>query len=258
MNSLVKNHYEKSSVLFSDVICLSEEKLSWEEMQQKIPSFPKGWFELCSLSKEDRIEFTKEYWLKTLPFVPKAHPKISRFFQGLDDLGVYVFLPKNQDTWQAEFIYSLSNEACFFRGGFLGEEGLIQSLNQKMGYVLPKDYLAFFQIHNGFARHNDIGILCLEQVASCQKQLEKTLMDPGKKFVPTVLYGKDSLIPFYECFGLHSFQCFFKEWYPSSEIGNVYFSGVDYTISNKAKGEEDLAFESFSEWLAFYLEGRET
>ncbi len=254
----MKNHYEKSNGLFSEVLFFSQDRISWEETKKKIPEFPKGWYELSCLNDPDRIEFTKEYWLKVLPFVPKAHPKIIRFFQGLDDVGIYAFLPKNQEKWQLEFIYSLKNEACFFRGGLFAREGSIQALNQQLQHVLPKDYLAFFQIHNGFARHNDIGILHLEQVIPCQKQLERILLDSQKRYTPSIIYERDSLIPFYECFGLHSFQCFFKEWYPTSEIGNVYFSGVDYTISKVVKAEEDLAFESFSKWLAFYLEGRET
>lgn len=258
MNTLVKSHYSPSNQVFAEVLWITEEKPSWETLQALCPSFPRGWFELCCLEVADRIEFTKEYWLKTLPFVPRAHPGFLSFFRHLDDVGVFLLRNKQQDFWQVEFVYSLRSEACFFRGGLFLSGDEVGALNQQFEHILPKDYLAFFRIHNGFARHNDIGLIRAEQVKSCQEKVFHDLGDKSQCFSSSLLYDRTSLIPFYECFGLHSFQCFFKEWYPTSEIGNVYFSGIDYTISNTAKREEDLAFESFSEWLAFYLEGRET
>jgi hypothetical protein len=66
-----------------------------------------------------------------------------------------------------------------------------------------------------------------------------------------------SLIPFYESFGMPFFQCFWGEWYPEQEMGNVYLSPASRMISTcKKRGEcdESLAFETFTDWLMFYLE----
>ena len=41
-------------------------------------------------------------------------------------------------------------------------------------------------------------------------------------------------------------------------MGNVYLSGIDYTlsdVSDKKAWAENLAFPTFSEWLAYYLRG---
>jgi hypothetical protein len=69
-----------------------------------------------------------------------------------------------------------------------------------------------------------------------------------------------TLVPFYESSGLNSFQCFYADWYPGSEMGNLYFSGLDYTVSDltrQSAWEENGAFPTFLEWLASYLEGME-
>ena len=53
------------------------------------------------------------------------------------------------------------------------------------------------------------------------------------------------------------FQCFWLEWYPEDEMGNVYYSGVANTISDlaaKATSAENMAFPTFTDWLMFYLE----
>ena len=67
-----------------------------------------------------------------------------------------------------------------------------------------------------------------------------------------------ALIPFYETLGLDSFQCFYRDWYPGSEMGNVNFSGMDSKVSeltDKNNWNDNLAFSTFSEWLAFYMQG---
>ena len=63
------------------------------------------------------------------------------------------------------------------------------------------------------------------------------------------------LIPFYESFGMPVFQCFYSDWYPEQEMGNVYYSGLTQTISDlKLPLSESLAFPTFLDWLLFYLE----
>ena len=56
------------------------------------------------------------------------------------------------------------------------------------------------------------------------------------------------------------FQCFYLDWYPELNIGNVFFSSKDNTISQykNVQNGHDLAFYSFLDWLFFYLEDFET
>ena len=66
-----------------------------------------------------------------------------------------------------------------------------------------------------------------------------------------------SLIPFYQCYQKQAFQCFFAEWFPLGEMGNVYYSGLDNQISNYhniSNASETLAFKSFLDWLIFYMD----
>ena len=45
------------------------------------------------------------------------------------------------------------------------------------------------------------------------------------------LIDPKGLIPFYESFGLPFFQCFWTEWHPAEEMGNVYYSSATNSIS---------------------------
>lgn len=66
-----------------------------------------------------------------------------------------------------------------------------------------------------------------------------------------------TLIPFYESFGMPFFQCFWAEWYPEQEMGNVYYSGETHSISSVrivGDASENMAFPTFIDWLIFYLE----
>jgi hypothetical protein len=53
------------------------------------------------------------------------------------------------------------------------------------------------------------------------------------------------------------YQCFWAEWYPEQEMGNVYYSGESKTISDvfgSFSSSETMAFTTFTDWLMFYLE----
>ena len=66
-----------------------------------------------------------------------------------------------------------------------------------------------------------------------------------------------ALIPFYESFGMPFYQCFWAEWYPEQEMGNVYYSTESKTISDlftSGASSESMAFPTFMDWLTFYLE----
>ena len=89
--------------------------------------------------------------------------------------------------------------------------------------------------------------------------LQSKISELGKGVTNTKgeLINPHSLIPFYESFGMPFYQCFYKDWYPETEMGNIYYSGNTNTISdvkNKDPSSEAMAFSTFSDWLIFYLE----
>lgn len=257
MNSTVFEYYRKGKGHFSEVILLDDESnMPWEKVEKMSPDMPKGWFELCHLSEDDRISFICDYWQKMLPYSPKVHDFLTSFFARIDDVAVFLFQKKENSTFEAELVYSLKNEK-FLRGSVPIGEGALFNLQKKFLSILPNDYLSFLRLHNGFGRSNDRGILSAENVKAVTDKMCAFIEESGK----TVSSGNrvvnpKSLIFFYEDCGQNAFQCFLDEWYPAGDIGNVYFSTSDFSISDyKAFGLADrLAFPSFLDWLMVYLE----
>lgn len=259
VNSLAKKHYEtggESNV--QELICLSEEKgIQWSEISEKVPDLPRGWFELSRICTEKRIEFISDLWLDRLPFHISAYPSISQFFSRLDDIAILVV--KRDFEYVTEMVYSFSDNSSFFRGFPPLTEEDVRLFKNEMGLNLPNDYLSFTRLHNGFGKLTETGIIRMEDLEIARREVERILTNGDKviKWENHVIDPK-SLIPFYEDYGLNSFQCFFSDWYPNSEMGNVYLSGINYTISDttdRSIWAEQLAFASFTEWLAMYLEG---
>lgn len=264
MNSHVKQFYQKTPDTkdvrspFLEVISLGLDGPSFEDALKFVPSLPKGWYELCYLSPSDRIEFTRDFWLSVLPFVPNFKDFLIQFFSKLDDIGVFLTKDSTDRPFKAEMVYSLKSNSSFFRGMVPGTEDEIHEIQQEFENRLPKDYLAFFKIHNGFTKLSDIGIIPIQNLRPGVFDFHRMIADEnrtiscnGKPIDPT------HLIPFYHCFGRQSFQCFYSDWYPGGEMGNVYFSGVDNTISeitNKNAWADHLAFPTFLDWMTFYLE----
>jgi hypothetical protein len=126
-------------------------------------------------------------------------------------------------------------------------------------HILPNDYMAFLQIHNGFCKATDCtGILAAESVPESTEILRMLIQqnDPMMTSQDKIIDPK-TLIPFYESFGMPFYQCFWTEWYPEQEMGNVYYSGVENTISDVFRGilgSEIMAYPTFIDWLMFYLE----
>lgn len=259
MNKLALDYYLKTSG-FHDAVFLPDSPLSWEDARKKAPNLIKGWHELCRLSPEDRIEFTRDYWFSILPFIPKALEGISSFFDRLDDVGVFFIQEKEKMPYSAEFVYSLKNEGGFFRGGIPCTHEAVDFVKHTFHSLLPRDFLAFLRIHNGFSKYSDTGIIRIQDMPLVRTNLQSFLIEGEKKVscdgIPVDPAG---LIPFYESFGQQSYQCFYSEWYPTSEMGNVYFSSQDFTISPYTLGnpQETMAFPTFLDWLVFYLEGIE-
>ncbi|MBI5272421.1 MAG: SMI1/KNR4 family protein [Chlamydiia bacterium] len=257
MNELVRR-YLREGENFEEVWMLDEtSEKEWKDVKRLIPHFPKGWFELSRVNAADRIDFTRDFWMGRLPFYPALHAAIEEFFDALDD--VCVVAARDGDSWLLQLIYSFRDNSCFFRGMMPASEEELSDLGLELNLTLPKDWVGFMKIHNGFGKLGDLALLPIDNIPDARQrvmQMVRRAEEPlksGAMFVDT-----GSLIPFYETFGLNSFQCFFADWYPGSEMGNVYFSGIDYTVSDtghREEWEENGAFATFSEWLVSYLAG---
>lgn len=267
MQHHIKDFYKQTSGNssnghFHKVIPLHQDGgISWQEAHKIAPILPRGWFELAHLSSTDRVEFTRDFWTTKLPYHPMLQEFIVHFFQSIEDIYIFLVQKKFDDPFDAHFVYSLKKEAGFFKGyPPIDEKSLLNLQADFQEIIFPKDYLAFLEIHDGFCKTTDCtGILRSQAVkSSCDKLLleiqksDKELMNTKGQVV-----DPKSLIPFYESFGMPFFQCFFKDWYPEDEMGNVYYSGNNNTISDVKKNDpenEAMAFATFSDWLLFYLE----
>jgi len=261
MNSLVRQFFaENKESSLKDVLFLSEQKdVSWEEISKLSPNLPRGWFELSRVSPEDRVDFTRDFWLDRIPYHPTAHPAFFDFFEQLDDVAVLLFKEEGSEFLEPELIYSLDDNSCFFRGKPPCNDEDLQGLKNELQLNLPRDYLSFTRIHNGFGKLSEMGFLEIGDIAHARRRVMDLLLQTEKRVKSGAMdVDPGALIPFFEALGLSSFQCFYTDWYPGSEMGNVYLSGVDYTVSDvsdKKSWMENLAFPTFSQWLAHYLQG---
>lgn len=246
---------------FHEVIALHEpaSNLSWQATKRLVSNFPKGWHELCRLSPSDRVGFVRDYWLSALPFQPNFSAFINRFFGSLSEIGVYLTQQSFEAPYEGHLVYCLKKDGGFFQGRPPASEADIVAL-QKMfaGVVLPADYLAFLRIHDGLCKFTDTGMIPSTFVGKRYREFQEKLaaMDPLLSATGETVNPK-TLIPFYESFGFPCFQCFWGEWYPSQEMGNVYYSGLTHTITDhtgETASPENQAFPTFLDWLMFYLE----
>lgn len=251
---------ESSYSHFHAVIALHENlDLRWQEALKISPRLSRGWYELAHLSKEDRIDFTKEFWLSKLPYYPGCTEFLGKFFGSLDDIGIFLTQQKYDDAFEPQFVYSRANNGGFFHGEAAATEAEIGILQKQFqDYLLPKDYLAFLQIHNGFSKLTDTGILKINEMEENYQNFQ-TMLEEGEPLIlsESNTVNPHSLIPFYKSFGMPFYQCFWGEWYPDQEMGNVYYSNLTNTISDCKKPDcrvETMAFETFTDWLTFYLD----
>lgn len=264
MDQHVKEFYQSTSEGeprggFHQVIPLHDSLLDWNELHKMAPSLPRGWFELAHLKTRDRIDFIKDFWISMIPFQPHFIEFLNQFFTKLDDIGIFLVQKKFDDPFEAHLIYSLKDDGGFFKGMPPADEQALAKLKSSFAEVVfPKDYLCFLQIHDGFSKTTDTGILssaflfenaqAFQEMLTSQDAITTGCNDP---------VDPKKLIPFYESFGMPFFQCFWTEWYPEDEMGNVYYSGLTKTISNvkcRDPMSENMAFPSFTSWLMFYLE----
>lgn len=246
---------------YHKVIALHHEnEMTWDEVLKVVPSFPRGWFELARLSQRDRIDFTRDFWLATLPYNTNFHPFLTEFFALLEDVGIFITQKKYDDPLHAHIVYSLSNNRGFFHGDTPILDTHLAVLQDLFpDHILPVDYLAFLKIHDGFSKATDCtGIIRSTDMLDRYKNFQSLLASKGPipKSGGGAVVNPKTLIPFYESFGMPFYQCFWGEWYPEQEMGNVYYSAETNTISEirKGLGSETLSFANFLDWLKFYLE----
>jgi hypothetical protein len=245
---------------FHRVLALHENKhVDWLHASSMSPNLPKGWYELAQLPASDRIGFTKEFWLSRLPYHPKLNSFLDNFFNSLDDVCVFLTQIGNDESFDSHMIYSLSGNSGFFQGSPPAMEmQIIQLKKHFQNYILPPDYLNFLTIHNGFKKLTDTGVMNCESVQLHDPMFRNFLEKRG----PIITSKGDtvdpnSLIAFYKSFNMLFYQCFWSGWCPENEMGNVYYSGETHTISECTTCDphvETMAFETFIDWLIFYLE----
>ncbi len=243
---------------FKEVRLLTEERgILWQDASSMGVS--RSWFELSRISPEDRIEFTKEFWLTRLALHVSATPAIEQFFSKLDDIALIATRQTTEEPWRIELIYSLGDNSSFFRGLPPASTGHIEAFQATFDVRLPRDYCAFFHLHNGFGKLTETGLLPLEEIKGVSQRLIQRILGAHTPLrFNDALFDPHLLVPFYEEYGIESFQCFNADWYPSSEMGNVHFSSIDWTLSDVTERNawaEELAYPTFLEWLAAFLHG---
>ncbi len=246
---------------FHQVIALHEPPfLSWEERVAEIPLLPRGWYELAKLPVADRIEFTHDFWFTKLPFIASANleKRLNEFFETVEEIVLFATQVKQGGPFDLHMVYSLKDDLGYFQGHSPASPEAIDRLVKQFAHVnLPPDYLAFLQIHDGFSKYTDTGLIRLKDMVQVYQRLQHLLIEDLLVRPDGQIISPETLIPFYESFGLHAYQCFYADWYPEMEMGNLYFSEHDRSISNYLDSqtlEENLAFPSFLGWLIFYLE----
>lgn len=251
---------EQSAKSYYKLIVLHDTPdISWDDVSGCCRDLPKGWYELSRVQPKDRIEFCRDYWIATLPYHPKAVECITAFFDRVADIGIVLAQRHFNDPFEVHKIYALKEDAGFFHGSLpISEEGLQALSEEYPDTIFPADYLAFLKIHDGFSKSCDSGIIPTRHFKELNERFHSLVHGNNP---PLTTKGQTvnphSLIPFYESFGMPYFQCFWKDWYPQQEMGNVYYSGAAHTISDPAdmaKGDDAMAFETFLDWLFFYLE----
>ncbi len=234
-------------------------EFSYPELQKKDPHLPKGWYELSHLSPRDRVDFTREFWLSKFPYCPQLDKQLDVFFSSLEDVSPYLIQASKHGKYESRLMYILKEKKGFFQGLIPADDAAITHLATIFKERFPpKDYVAFLRIHNGFCKVTDTGILpisCLNESFLSFRQFLS--LKPPLVNAAGASINAEALIPFYESFGMPVFQCFWADWYPDQEMGNVYYSGIDHTVSdvlNIDAPTESLAFATFTDWLFFYLE----
>jgi len=274
MDFHIKDFYHKSSEepskdgdksrqkgCFHSVIVLTEAPdIDLNELQKRAPQLPKGWCELAQLSVRDRIDFTHDFWQLKLPYQEEFSPFIDKFFSNIEDIAIFLTQKTETSPYEVDMVYCLKGGDSFYRGSPpitpSNKDNLINFFSAK---TLPCDYLSFLHIHDGFCKTTDsTGIIRSADMPAYYEKFTNSLMEKDPIFTSQGnMLDPKTLIPFYESFGMPFYQCFWSEWYPQQEMGNVYYSGKTNTISDvylDETGSSSMGFPLFIDWLKFYLE----
>ncbi len=267
MNPFLLRFYQEATDIegikdpFREVIFFDDQShLTWKEIEALASgNFPRPWFELFKLSHLDRLDFLRSYWEKILPFESKVFSFLDFFFSKIDDVVVVMVKDFQKEPYRIEMAYTMkSNPKLFFRGGPPVSKEELHQLNAHFDYLLPGDFLAFLQIHNGFAKGEDQGILPMHKILKKTVEIREIASQISKKISSEGEFNPEALIVFYQSYHENFFHCFYTEWFPKSEVGNVFYSLPENRISTVKEGSKDLAFPTFLEWLTFYMEDIET
>jgi len=248
---------------FHKVIALQERPdLAWEQIRAQVPLLPRGWFELSRLGQEDRVDFTRDFWLTTLPFSAEQGTRLEErmldFFELVEDVGIFLTQTMENLPFDVHMIYTIQDDVGFFHGAPPASEQARETLIRQFGSVeFPEDYLAFLGIHDGFSKMADSGLIRLRDMARTYQRFQQLLSQEVIVTPEGEVVHPGSLIPFYEAYGLHCYQCFFTEWFTDREMGNVFFSQSEKLMSNyldEESLENNGAFASFLHWLVHYIE----
>src|SRR5690606_20221266 len=121
-------------------------RLTWEEARKKIPKLTKGWYELSQLDASIRFDFFRDYWFNSLPYHPNTFAFIDRFFKRVKEVPI---LAINQEIF---LVYFLKDSSDLFLGRPPLIDQQIENLQETIDFPLPKTFLKFYRIHNGFMR----------------------------------------------------------------------------------------------------------
>jgi len=258
MHPAVSSFYQKkdqnNKSAFADIIFLNE-KSSFDELKKVAPTLPRGWFELLFLDNRDRIDFVKQFWQAKLLYNVKTHETLIKFFQRVDDIYVVLTRDINQEYFEANLVYSTINEKVFFRAKPPLTDEEISYISNRFFNFLPRDFLSFLKVHNGFAKTNDIGILDATALSEFTLFFIQEISSKGKVIkCGDESINPQSLIPFYQSNDFN-FQCFYLDWYPSISIGNLFYSSRENSLSDYHNSFNDnMSFFTFFDWLIFYIE----
>lgn len=268
MSDRVHDYYRESNEgtpgHFHKVIALHEDKhLDWDKISDEIPTLSRGWFELSQLIKEDRMEFTREFWLSKFSNVQVSdldfENRLDLFFEKLDDIGLFATQEAKKGPFELHMVYCFKENSGFFHGAPPAELEVLSNLTKQFAnFSLPPDYLAFLSVHDGFSKYTDTGMIRARDMARsylrfAQANASEIILGPEGQ-----LLDPKNIIPFYESFSLHCYQCFCAEWAPEGEMGNIYYAETDETRFDffyHTSLDEHFAFTSFQGWLLSYLDG---
>ncbi|MBF5050932.1 hypothetical protein CLAVI_000554 [Candidatus Clavichlamydia salmonicola] len=230
---------------------------SWEEVSKEISLLPRGWFELAHLSREDRILFTREFWLLRLGDEISSVDvleKLNIFFDNMEDISIYAIQHLENQGYEVRMVYSMRHAGFFFQGGPPAFSLSIEQLNQKFDNIFPKDYLAFMGIHDGFGNCEDVGIIPTKEMAKSYQKFQQFL-SLGERKYNGISLDKIGLIPFYESVDLYSYQCFsMNNILANGGMANINFSSTDFESNEKGYTRKSCKFLSFLSWFVSYIE----